>query len=540
MKSKVLVVLSCLSLNFTAITETAFAQKSTYNRLIEEKQINFAKQKISQSIKIEGFNFIGNTIYSDNILQESVSQYIGQEISLSAIQEAAETITNLYVKRGYSTSFARPIFGQESNDKITILITEGKIEKIDINVKGYLNSEYVRSRIAKRFKNDVFNLQILEDTISLLKNDRNIDNINIQVIPSEEIIGATIFTVQVEAAPIAGITGRFSNNRSPLIGSNEIITQVESSILGRGDRFVLLYSHTEGSDGLGLNYNIPVKTHGNINIFYGLNSSGIVQDPFDVGIENNSTFVNIQYSHKLINELLESLTVGVRLDRSTSNDLILGRQFQLTRGSNELGELNITGLRFPVQYFWRDRNDIFTIGTELNVGLGGLLGGTTNNVGLPDSNFLYLRSRVEYARIVAPDSFFLIKAGHQISNNSLPGPELISVGGFDSVLGYPSSIANGDNGLFLSAEYRFPIWRNEQKDMRLQLVPSINFGKVWNVSQLTPEITNLFSVGLGLRFEIGDRLDIFLGYSEPIAAIDNPNFSSQKFNFSVTGKIIEF
>ena len=58
------------------------------------------------------------------------------------------------------------------------------------------------------------------------------------------------------------------------------------------------------------------------------------------------------------------------------------------------------------------------------------------------------------------NSYFIFKAGGQVTSARVLSPDQTSVGGFGSVRGYPLSEAAGDWGLTTSAEYFIPVpWK---------------------------------------------------------------------------------
>ena len=506
-----------------------------------------SKQKlIANNIEVTKFKIVGNTLYSTETLQNLLTPFIGEQLSPALITEVSRVITKYYLERGYTSSFARVVIDQFRDETITILITESKIDRIEVDVKGYLAPSYVRSRISTRFKNQIFNIRTLEETIYLLREDKNIEKIDIEVSPDPERTGAVILKANAVAAPIVALRTRFSNARSPITGGNEILSEVETGIFGIGDKLSALYSHTAGSDGFGFNYNLPLSSKaGNINLFYGQNANDLIEAPFDnFNADIDAEYFNIGYDFPIISRPLEKLSVGIVGSFSEATNTLDGLKIQLLRGADLNGNSTVSALRFPIQYIVRDRSrNIVAIGSELNIGIDAF-GATTSDVGLPDSRFVSWRSSAQYLHLLTPDTFVFVRSNLQLAKDSLPALEQIGLGGIDTVRGYRSSLAVGDNGLFISGELRYPLWRNEAKNMRFQVVPFLDFGKVWNTSPDTPAVTDLFAVGLGLRFEISDRLVVALNYGIPLVNrdLDLPNQTLQDdgFSFSITSKIIEF
>ncbi len=81
--------------------------------------------------------------------------------------------------------------------------------------------------------------------------------------------------------------------------------------------------------------------------------------------------------------------------------------------------------------------------------------------------------------------------------------------------------------MFASAELRLPIYRRQEQQLTLQLTPFVDFGTVWDesgrsVDNLNPSDSNtLASIGLGLRFQLADRLTARLDWGIPLIDIDS-------------------
>lgn len=88
----------------------------------------------------------------------------------------------------------------------------------------------------------------------------------------------------------------------------------------------------------------------------------------------------------------------------------------------------------------------------------------------------------------------------QLSPDDLVPLEQFGLGGIESVRGYRQDALLADNGAFVSAEVRLPIYRSRTRRTVLQLTPFIDAGVAWGSSarnNLDPN--TLVSVGAGLR-----------------------------------------
>lgn len=98
----------------------------------------------------------------------------------------------------------------------------------------------------------------------------------------------------------------------------------------------------------------------------------------------------------------------------------------------------------------------------------------------------------------------------QLAGETLPPLERFTVGGLDTVRGYPENLLVRDNGLVLSGELRVPIVRHDGGRGVLALAPFVDLGDSWHAEGHVPghtgEPRTIASAGLGLRWGLRDRL----------------------------------
>ena len=170
-----------------------------------------------------------------------------------------------------------------------------------------------------------------------------------------------------------------------------------------------------------------------------------------------------------------------------------------------------------MNYFARDRLNIFELSSQLSLGVDAL-GGTINNEGSPDGRFAAWKNEAKYIRILNPETntYFQLRGILQVAKDSLPGFDAFSLGGLNTVRGYRQNQVFSDNALFLSAELAVPLYRSRNNDVLLQLTPFVDYGKGWNTNLANPEISELLSTGLGLRFSWRDLLFVTVDYGIPL------------------------
>ena len=161
------------------------------------------------------------------------------------------------------------------------------------------------------------------------------------------------------------------------------------------------------------------------------------------------------------------------------------------------------------------------------MGLGGAFDSTINQ-SEPDSEFLSWRGQAQYLTLIGSESVLLFRTDLQLAKEALVPLEQFSAGGALSVRGYRQDVLLADNGLFASADLRTPILKIPEWDTVIQLTPFFDFGTVWNSDETALETQTISSVGLGLRFLIGDTLNARIDWGLPLVSVNHRGNSLQE------------
>ena len=97
--------------------------------------------------------------------------------------------------------------------------------------------------------------------------------------------------------------------------------------------------------------------------------------------------------------------------------------------------------------------------------------------------------------------------------------ERISVGGSDSVRGYPENQMVRDNALVASLELRVPVLRGPLERPVLELAPFFDFGKAWNRDGFE-SFRSIASAGLGLRWSPRPRIGLEVYWGARLRDVD--------------------
>ncbi|MFP5270950.1 ShlB/FhaC/HecB family hemolysin secretion/activation protein [Coleofasciculus sp.] len=476
---------------------------------------------IPGTITVERFEVIGSTVFSPEELAAVTAPFSQRPIAFAQLMQVQDAIAELYIQRGYITSGAFIPPQALNNGVVTIEVIEGEVERIEVTGTRRLNSNYVRSRLARATPTPLQVNQLVE-TLQLLQLNPLVENVSAELAAGSKT-GTSVLRVAVEEAPSFSAILRVDNGRSPSVGTvRRHVTLEQGNLFGFGDSLILGYTNTDGSNSLDeASYTIPINARNStFKLSYRRSSSHVIEAPFNqVDIESNARDYQITYRQPLIDTPTQEFALGLSAVRRESDTSLLGEGFRLSPGANEQGETRISAIEFFQEWINRGSTEVFALRSQFSLGIGAL--NATINEKSPDSQFFSWRGQAQYLRLLAPDTILLFRSDIQLSNDALVPIEQFGLGGIDSVRGYRQDALLSDNGLFTSAEVRIPIARIPEWNSILQVTPFVEIGTTWNSSgRANPNPNTLAAAGLGLLWRTGDKLTARFDWGIPL--IDLP------------------
>jgi len=328
------------------------------------------------------------------------------------------------------------------------------------------------------------------------------------------------------------------NNRSPAVGSiQRRISFSHNNLLSIGDRLSLGYFNTQGSNAGTASYTVPYNaSNGTVEFATSVLRSRVVERPFSqIDLISNFRSYDLTLRQPLSRTATQHSTqefaIGLSASRQESEASLLGVPFPLSAGADAQGRTRISALRFFQEYSHQSNKQTLALRSQFSVGLNL---GSTINPQPPDSRFFAWRGEGQYARLLARDTPLLVGFGVQAADRSLVPIEQLSIGGSDTVRGYRKDLLLANSGAFASIETRFPILRSTNLPGLLQVAPFFDFGTSFDGKQgpgLNQSHT-LASVGVGLRWQVANRLFVRLDYGIPLVSVSAQEDSLQEQGFS--------
>ena len=410
---------------------------------------------------------------------------------------------------------------------VLIKILEGSISEIQVTVKGKLNPNYVRSRLAIA-SGKPLNINRLLDALRVLQINPLIQRISAQLEAGTRP-GTNILTVGVETAKTFNADAVFDNGRSPSVGEFRRGVQVEeANLLGIGDRLSGWYLNTNGSHDWNISYRIPFNAYNSSFKFdYRNVSSRVVEDPFDeLNLESDYQKYSFALRQPILETASQSVALALIFEHQKSQTSFLDNEPLLGVGADRHGRTNISTLRFSQEWINRSNVEVISLLSEFSFGFEAF--GTTDpfdfkvNPNAPNSNYFMWRGQAQWVRLLAPDFLLYVHGDLQLADGPLVPLEQFGLGGLDSVRGYRQNFLLGDNGFYTTVELRVPIYRTSSSDNVLQIVPFADVGRVWNsfsLPNLDPQ--TLASVGLGLHWTYKDLIKARIDWGIPLIHVNS-------------------
>ncbi len=494
---------------------------------------------------VREFRLDGNTVFSDEVLSAILSKYQNREITAEELHEAKNGITQYYVINGYRNSGA-VVPDQEVKDGIVVMhIIEGKLSQIEVSGNTWLRTGYIRRRLelATEDGEKPFNINTMQQYLRLLEQDPRVDNISAYFGPGLEA-GQGILKVEIEEARPYHLTFKFNNYNSPGIGAYRGEAELQHlNLTGWGDSLSLRYGLTEGLDDYTVNYTVPLTRRDTTLSFKAERSEALViADPFSkLDIKSDTDTYSAALRHPFYKTLAREFAAGLEFEKRHSKTSLLDENFSFPdSGADAEGETDFNVIRFSQEWVDRSVSQVIAAFSGLNMG----------NVedGEFEGDFFTWLIQFQWLRRIEPlNSQILASVNMQLSDSTLVSAEKFSIGGGTTVRGYRENQITADNGVMGSVEWRIPVVQLKipglskgTNDGILQLCPFFDYGKGWNKNTQDPDPDQIYSAGLGLRWNISKDIsaEVCWGYAlKDVSGTDEYDIQDDGIHFQITAGI---
>jgi hemolysin activation/secretion protein len=483
----------------------------------------------SKTFVVREFRIVDSTVFSADELAAVVKPFTNRPINFAELLQARAAIADLYIRNGYITSGAFIPPQETNNGTVTIQVIEGKLEDIQITGTNRLDPSYIRSRLEVA-SGAPLNRDRLLNALQLLQIDPLLESVSAELKAGEQL-GANVLTIKVTEAKSFNVRANLDNSAPASIGQLHRQIEVnERNLSGIGDRLAVIYGNTDGRNQYNLSYTIPVNAYnGTLGLSFNNASSSIITPEFkSLDIFSNSTVYDLTFRQPLLQTPAQEFALGLTASHSDSFTTLLKLPIPLSSGADNFGRSKFTTVRFFQDYTQRSSEDILALRSQISFGLGGVFDSTLN-ANFPDSRFVVWRGQAQYVRQLAEDALLIVSGSLQLADRPLPAIEQFSVGGSLTGRGYRQDALVGDNGANLSLEARLPVLSFREIRGLLQIAPFLDVGVVQNQGNSSTSTNNwLLGTGLGLRWQMGDRLTARFDYGLPLISAQGSRNSWQE------------
>lgn len=504
------------------------------------------------TISVTQVEVVGSTVFGSREFDPIVQPLQGRAVSLEALRQAADQITQLYLNQGYITS--RAILTEQSltDGRVKIQVIEGGIKEITIEGTQRVSRDYVRDRIRLGTKPPL-RQDRLEDQLRLLKADPLFSNVEASLRPTG-LAGQSDLNVRVtEANPFSAFAG-VDNYSPPSVGSIRFGVGFNyRNLSGLGDQISGSYyrTHTGGADSFDFSYSVPVNAiNGTIQLRAAPSRNRITDSDFEaLDIKGSTGVYEINYRQPIVRTPREELALSLGLSFQDGQTFLFQNiPFPFGIGPDAGGRSKTRVLRFAQDYVKRDPQGAWALRSQFNFGLG-IFNATDNpesspplegflSPTVPDGRFFSWQGQAQRVQRLGNNHLLVALVDLQLTPNSLLPSQQFVIGGGQSLRGFRQNARSGDSGFRLSIEDRIALQRDAAGTPTLQIAPFLDLGKIWNKSDnpnRAPDQTFLAAAGLGLLWQPLPKLNVRLDYAVPLLRLkDRGNDVQDKgFNFSV-------
>jgi hemolysin activation/secretion protein len=407
------------------------------------------------TVKVTGFHFKGNTVYSEAQLQPLLAQYQGKDLSLDDLNEATDAIKSYYREHGYFLAQAILPPQQIKDGIVEIQVVEGQIGKTNIkmNDNARLKESVARGYIDAMLPSGAYITETSIEKPLLLLNDLPGVTIRSTIKPGAETGQADLDVTVGDEGKRFGGSAQLDNWGNKNSGQTRLTATAEArNLTGLGDLLSIrgLYADTKGTTLGQLSYTLPIGPYG----------TKVSASYSDLTYKLGGSFADL---HADGDAKVSSLLVIQPFKRSRNNNLfgLLGydnkktsdRQFDGT--SDDRRTLNNVWLGLTGDF----RDDLAggalnTYNVSLTSGDVNITTADTLDAYKTEGGFSKLNAAFQRLQHVADNTALLMSVSGQVANKNLASVEQMSLGGPRGVRSQPVGEGSGDDALLATLELR--------------------------------------------------------------------------------------
>lgn len=467
-------------------------------------RIEFSQSEILKSEELAGF----------------AREFEGREVSLSDLQALLDKINQRYRELGIVTAQGVLPPQEVVGGVVQIRLVEGRIGKILLEGANETRPDYVTAWIKQPTGSLPDMVELERD---LIRFNRTHDaQLAAELKPGENFGESDI---QLKLAEIGRHDLRFFIDNQGSYSTGELRTGLmyqNRSVFGLRDNFGFNYSHSEGHDGYGFSYALPINTWGTrLAGTYNQDKTHVRHGAFQqLNITGEAQAYGLDLKHPLYFDSKSYLegTFGVR--RREVLSWISGVPLQDTRTDD--AHLTLDWQMVDAGGFWNASVTYLSGQAELS--------------GASDKNYQVLRGNIRRVQDLAPGWSLRGNLSFQHTDDRLlPSSEQFMIGGEGTVRGYQMGLYSGDRGYVFSAELHHPLPVPAGEDIKLSGYFFLDHGMTQPYRPVGSNlgVEEISGAGWGVNVSLGKWLTSRVSLALPLR--DRPE---ERKDYYITAQII--
>lgn len=407
------------------------------------------------SVTVTAFEISGNTVISNDDLQDVLADLQGRRLSLTELKGATGRITALYRTRGYPVARAYLPAQEIKGGKVSVLILEGNFAKVQLRNASSLSDE----RALAYFRHAAAGVTIRSDQVDrglLLLNDvPGVGAVRATLQPGAEV-GTSDLMLEVDPGPRVTGNVALDNHGSRYTGNARLSGSLFiNNLSGIGDQIAVsgLLSNRKLDYGR-LGYSLPIGSDGlRAGAAYSATRYELAREFAALDAHGRATSLSLYLSYPFIRSQRGTLSGSLGVETKRLNDEIgstatlnekrarvvtaglLGTyQDDLGGGAASSGELTATFGKLQIE-------------SAATLAIDEVSARTNGNY----SKMYFAGNRLQ--RLTDQDQLWIALSA-QWAGNNLDSSEKFLLGGASGVRAYPQGEGIGDQGYLATVEVR--------------------------------------------------------------------------------------
>jgi hemolysin activation/secretion protein len=497
---------------------------------------NTAQPDLSRApqLFVKSIEVAGATVLDAKEIAAVTAPYTNRQVTSGELQTLRLALSRLYVDKGYVSSGVLLPDQQVRDGRIRYEAVEGKLTRVEMQPDSHLGSGYVVPRLRNRIDDGPLHIGEVQNALNALQQDPNVKRLDARLLPGERP-GESVLAVRVDDAPRFHFGIGSDNHRATSTGAERLTAFAGvRNLTGYGDQLNVTAGVSDGSDDGSVSFSMPISSRdANVQAFYSRSDSAVIEERFEaLDIESKSTSWGLTAAFPLLRPGNKQFTLSLGFQSNESTSYLLGMPFSFSPGAID-GVAKTSVAQLGLDWSARGQNAVTALRMTYKRGLD-LLDATVYdpaNYPNPEDAPLYnpTQAGAEFGAVQAqaiylqrtkwlgPNAQFVFRLTSQIAQDSLMSLEKISIGGVNTVRGYPENLMVRDNGVAASVEFQIPVSKHfgTPHPANLTVVPFFDYGRSWdkldtdpgNDLRNTDEARFITSAGLGLKWNPFRGLD---------------------------------